>query len=108
MYALNGVPHRVGRVPGRRIVGWSGDGSRIITQPRYISGGGVTVVRAGDGHVVWQTTGTFDRALSAPGLATIAIQTFDPSERRSSIDLIDPLARTKHLNVQGQLITPRP
>jgi hypothetical protein len=108
LYALSGVPHLVGRVPGRQIVGWSGDGSRLITQPRYEPGGGVTVQRAGDGQVVWQTAGTFNRALSAPGLATIAIQTFDESRRRSSIDLIDPLGRAKHLDVQGQLISPEP
>jgi hypothetical protein len=108
LYALSGVPHLVGRVPGREIVGWSGDGSRLITQPRYETGGGVTVQRAGDGQVVWQTAGTFNRALSAPGLATIAIQTFDESRRRSSIDLIDPLGQAKHLDVQGQLISPEP
>jgi hypothetical protein len=42
------------------------------------------------------------------GLATIAIQTFDPSRRQSSIDLIDPLGRAKHLDVEGQLISPEP
>src|SRR5258705_9643477 len=36
------------------------------------SSGGVTVRGAGDGQVVWQSGGTFNRALSAPGLATIA------------------------------------
>jgi hypothetical protein len=108
LYALSGVPHLVGRVPGREIVGWSGDGSRLITQPRYESGGGVTVQRAGDGQVVWRTAGIFNRALSAPGLATIAIQTFDPSRRQSSIDLIDALGRAKHLDDQGELISPEP
>jgi hypothetical protein len=108
LYALSGVPHLVSRVPGREIVGWSGDGSRLITQPGYGPGGGVTVQRAGDGQVVWQTAGAFNRAISAPGLATIAIQTFDPSRRQSSIDLIDSLGRAKHLDDQGQLISPEP
>lgn len=108
LYALSGVPHLVCRVPGREIVGWSGDGSRLITQPGSAPGGGVTVQRVGDGQVVWQTPGTFNRALSAPGLATIAIQTFDPSRRQSSIDLIDQLGLAKHLDDPGQLVTPEP
>lgn len=108
LYALSEVPHRLGRVTDRQIVGWSGDGDRLITQPGHVAGGGVTVLRASDGQVVWQTEGTFNLALSPPALATIAIQTFDPSRRRSSIDLIDPLGHAKHLDVQGQLITPSP
>jgi hypothetical protein len=66
LYALSEVPHRVGQVADRKIVGWSGDGDRLITQPGYVAGGGVTVLRASDGQVVWQTAGTFNLALSPP------------------------------------------
>ncbi|GAB3959937.1 hypothetical protein GCM10029978_008020 [Actinoallomurus acanthiterrae] len=110
-----GIALRIGRRRTRdlHIVQRPGDpghavpGQPLNEDPFHDRGG----VRAGSRRWARQpqasNAATFNLAVSAPGLATIAIQTFTPPGRGSSIDLIDPLGHAKHLNAQGQLMPPR-
>jgi hypothetical protein len=109
LYALRPAPHIIGRIGGQGVVGWSGDGSRLITWSSHgPSGIGdvVRVLRATDGQIIWQTAASYTSAVSAPGLSAIAIQTYDPTHKET-IHLIDAIGHTTQLNVTGQLIPSR-
>ncbi|MCW2915030.1 MAG: hypothetical protein JWN52_3098 [Actinomycetia bacterium] len=107
LYALRPTPHPIGRIAGKSIVGWSGDGSRLITWARHGPtgiGDVVEVLRATDGHVIWQSTSMFNTAATAPGVPSLAIQTYDPTRHTTTIHLIDTLGRTNRLDAAGQLL----
>lgn len=105
LYSLSSsIPALTGRVSRRALVGWSGDGSRIVTVSPDGPGDGVCVLRTSDGKIVWQTTETLNLAVSAPGIASIALQTYDASHHRSSITLLDELGHAEHLSATGTLM----
>ncbi|MCW2887427.1 MAG: hypothetical protein JWL58_4289 [Streptosporangiaceae bacterium] len=106
LYTLIPTPRPIGRIAGKGIVGWSGDGSRLITWARHGPtgiGDVVEVLRAIDGRVIWQITSMFNAAATAPGVPSLAIQTYDPTRNTTTIHLIDTLG-TKRLDAAGQLL----
>lgn len=106
LYALRPTPHIIGRLTGQRVVGWSGDGSRVVVWNSHgpsAIGDTVSVVSARNGHLIWQTAGRYGTSISAPGLSTLVIQTPQP-KGEAAIDLIDPTGRARRLDVHGSLI----
>jgi hypothetical protein len=106
LYALRPTPHIIGRVIGQRVVGWSGDGSRVVVWSSHGPSGigdTVGVVSARDGHLIWRTAGSYGVSISAPGLSALVIQTSQP-KGEATIDLIDPAGRARRLDVHGSLI----
>lgn len=107
LYSLIGTPRSIGRMDDRAVVGWSGDGSRIIAETPNGSGGfsGLQVIRVSDGHVLWQTAEGLSGATSAPSLTSIVVQTYDAPHKKTTIWIIDALGRPKSLETTGQLVT---
>lgn len=107
LFSLTGVPHPTGRIRDRAIAGWSGDGTRLIAQTPNGQGGfsGLQVLRASDRHVLWQTAETLNGQVSAPGLTSLVVQTYDALHKKTTIQIIDALGRPKRLDVKGQLVT---
>lgn len=94
LYALHPVPHVIGRVSGRAVVGWSGDGSRLVTATAST----VQVLAVPDGQVLWQTAGSSAQIASAPGQAAMAMQT------SGGITVLDAAGHTVRLPGTGHLL----
>jgi hypothetical protein len=94
LYALHPVPHVIGRVSGRAVVGWSGDGSRLVTATAST----VQVLAVPDGQVLWQTAGSSAQIASAPGQAAMAMQT------SGAITVLDAAGHTVRLPGTGHLL----
>jgi hypothetical protein len=94
LYALHPVPHVIGRVSGRAVVGWSGDGSRLVTATAST----VQVSEVPDGRVIWQTAGSSAQIASAPGQAAMAVQT------SGGITVLDAAGHTVRLPGTGHLL----
>jgi hypothetical protein len=106
LYSLRPTPHIIGRVTGQRVAAWSGDGSSVVVWNSHgPSGTGdtISVVSAKDGHLIWQTAGSYSASISAPGLSTLVIQTQQP-KGAATIDVSDPTGKARPLNVHGSLI----
>lgn len=106
--SLSGVPYRIGLLDRKQIVGWSGDGSRMIVQSGSEPSTRLSVVTATNGQVVWQTAGTLESAVSAPGSAATALQVVDRSQHTSSIVILDTLGHAHPLKLHGSLVPPQP
>lgn len=94
LYALHPAPHVIGRVSGQAVIGWSGDGSRLVT----VTASTVQVLEVPGGRVIWQTAGSSARIASAPGQAAMAMQT------SGGITVLDVAGHTVRLPGTGQLI----